>query len=85
MSARIPDTLLVSEVLKPTGFDCPGDLEGVSFNEAVSGGEGASIEASKSVTVDVSTYTGPIEITPTEGKDGMAKVVITLTNIPQEA
>lgn len=38
MSARIPDTLLVSEVLKPTGFDCPEDLEGVSFNEAVSGG-----------------------------------------------
>lgn len=85
MSARIPDTLLVSEVLKPTGFDCPEDLEGVSFNEAVSGGEGASIEASKSVTVDVSTYAGPIEVTPTEGKDGMAKVVITLTNIPQEA
>jgi hypothetical protein len=84
MSARIPDTLLVSEVLKPTGFDCPEDLEGVPFNEAVSG-EGASIEASKSVTVDVSTYTGPIEITPTEGKDGIAKVVITLTNIPQEA
>lgn len=85
MSARIPDTLLVSEVLKSTGFDCPEDLEGVPFNEAVSGGEGASIESSKSVTVDVSTYTGPIEVTPTEGKDGIAKVVITLTNIPQEA
>ena len=120
MSARIPDTLLVSEILKPTGFDCPEDLEGVSFNEAVSGGdekpeqeksvtitengdsivtpdEGKTlkqvnittavpvptIEETKEVTVDVSTYTGPIEIIPTEGKDGVAKIVLTLTNIPQ--
>lgn len=81
MSARIPDTLLVSEVLKPTGFDCPEDLEGVSFNEAVSG-EGASIEANKAATIDVSTYTEPVAITPTAGKDGMAKATVTLTNIP---
>lgn len=120
MSAQIPDTLLVSEILKPTGFDCPEDLVGVTFNEATSGGdekpeqeksvtitengessvtpdEGKTlkkvtitaavpvpvIEETKAVTVDVSTYTGPIEITPTEGKDGVAKIVLTLTNIPQ--
>lgn len=41
------------------------------------------IETSKAVTVDVSTYTEPIEVTPTTGKDGMAKVVITLENIPE--
>ena len=35
------------------------------------------------VTIDVSEYTEPIEITPTAGKDGMAKVVITLSNIPE--
>jgi hypothetical protein len=110
----------VSEILKPTGFDCPEDLKGVSFNEAVSGGdekpeqeksvtitengdstvtpdEGKtlkqvnittavpvpSIEETKEVTVDVSTYTGPIEITPSAGEDGVAKIVLTLTNIPQ--
>lgn len=37
----------------------------------------------KEVTVDVSTYTEPIEITPTAGKDGIAKVILTLSNIPE--
>lgn len=41
------------------------------------------IETSKAVTIDVSEYTEPIEITPTVGKDGMAKVIITLDNIPE--
>ena len=41
----------------------------------------ADIEDNKAVTVDVSTYTEPIEITPTAGKDGMAKVVVTLTGL----
>lgn len=80
MSARIPDTLLVSEVLKPTGFDCPENLEGVPFNEATAGG--ADIEANKATTINVSTYTEPVEITPTAGKDGMAKATVTLSNIP---
>jgi hypothetical protein len=40
------------------------------------------IEAEKEVTIDVSEYTEPIEITPTVGKDGIAKVIITLDNIP---
>lgn len=43
------------------------------------------IETSKAVTIDVSEYTEPIEITPTVGKDGMAKVIITLDNIPEAA
>lgn len=41
-----------------------------------------AIEETKEVTVDVSTYTEPIEITLTEGKDGVAKIVLTLSNIP---
>jgi hypothetical protein len=36
------------------------------------------IEAKKEVTIKVSEYTEPIEIVPTEGKDGMAKVIVTL-------
>lgn len=73
MSAQIPDTLLVSEVLKPTGFDCPEDLVDVSFNEAISGGTSAELEDNKEVTI---TENGTIEITPTAGHDyaGMKKV-----------
>lgn len=44
-----------------------------------------AIETSKAVTIDVSEYTEPIEITPTEGKDGIAKIIITLENIPEAA
>ena len=40
------------------------------------------LEANKSVTIDVSAYTEPVEIEPTSGKDGMAKTTVTLTNIP---
>lgn len=36
------------------------------------------IEAKKEVTIKVSEYTEPIEITPSSGKDGIAKVIITL-------
>jgi hypothetical protein len=36
------------------------------------------IEAKKEVTIKVSEYTEPVEIVPTEGKDGMAKVIVTL-------
>lgn len=41
----------------------------------------AELETNKAVTIDVSTYTEPIEITPSVGKDGMEKVTITLTGI----
>lgn len=124
MSAQMPDTLLMSEILKPTGFDCPENLEGVTFQEATAGDTpavlednkevsitengtieitptaghdydgmkkvtanvnvagGADIEANKAATIDVSAYAEPVEITPTAGKDGMAKATVTLTNIP---
>jgi hypothetical protein len=39
------------------------------------------IEANKKITIDVSDYTEPVEITPTAGKDGMAKVTVTLTGL----
>ena len=41
----------------------------------------SSIETSKAVTIDASTYSSPVEVTPTAGKDAMEKVVVTLTNI----
>lgn len=81
MSATIPNGMLLSDLLKATGYDCPDDLQGKSFSQATSGGE-ADLEANHASTVDVGEYTQPIEITPAEGKDGMEKVTLTLTNIP---
>ena len=48
-----------------------------------SGGGSSNLEDNKEATIDVSTYTEPVEIEPTAGKDGMAKATVTLTNIPQ--
>ena len=42
----------------------------------------AELEANKEVSIDVSNYNEPVEITPTSGKNGMAKATVTLTNIP---
>ena len=124
MSATIPETALMSDLLKPTGFNCPAKLQGKTFAESTAGDTpaalednkevsltengtieitptaghdyagmkkvtanvnvagGADIEANKAATIDVSTYTEPVEITPTAGKDGMAKVTASLVNIP---
>ena len=43
---------------------------------------GADLDDNKAATINVSTYTQPVEITPTSGKDGMKKATITLSNIP---
>lgn len=73
----------MSDVIKTTGFPVPEDLEGKTFAECVSGGGGgADLEANHASSVNVEEYTQPIEITPAEGKDGMKKVTLTLTNIP---
>lgn len=62
-----------------TGYDAIGKVE---LTVEV---ESADIEATKEASIDVSTYTEPVEITPTAGKDGMAKATVTLTNIPSGA
>ncbi len=61
--------------------DCDHDVKKI----AITAGEipsGADLEDNKSATIDVSTYTEPVEITPTAGKDGMKKATVTLSNIP---
>ena len=59
------------------------EITAISINGASQEIAGSSdIEENKEATIDVSTYTEPVEITPTEGKDGMAKATITLDNIP---
>lgn len=40
------------------------------------------LETDKQVTIDVSNYTAPVEITPTAGKDAMEKVTVALDDIP---
>ena len=43
----------------------------------------ATLDNNKAATIDVSTYTEPVVITPTSGKDGMKKATVTLSNIPE--
>ena len=37
MSAKIPETMLLSDLLKQTGYDCPERLQGKTFAEATTG------------------------------------------------
>lgn len=60
--------------------DCDYDVKKVTFNTVTIAG--ADLESNKAQTINVSTYTEPVAVTPTEGKDGMRKATITLSNIP---
>ena len=54
------------------------EITAISINGAsqeIAGGD-SDIEENKEATIDVSTYTEPVEIEPTEGKDGMAKCTV---------
>lgn len=53
-----------------------------TIDENPGSGSGADLEDNKTATINVSTYTEPVEITPTSGKDGMKKATVTLSNIP---
>ena len=60
------------------------EITAISINGAsqkIAGGS-SDIEENKEATIDVSAYTEPVEIESTEGKDGMAKCTVTLSNIP---
>lgn len=37
MSAQIPDTMLLKDLLKATGYDCPDALKAKTFKEATAG------------------------------------------------
>ena len=80
MSAIIPDTMLLSDLLKATGYDCPDTLQGKTFKQATAGA-GIDLDENKAVSINAGTYTLPVEVTPTEGKDGMVKVTVTVTGI----
>lgn len=79
MSAQIPDTMLLSDLLKSSGYDCPEDLQGRTFAEATAGGD---VQTNKASTIDVSAYTEPVVIKPDTDYESMKKTTITLSNIP---
>ena len=81
MSARIPDNMLLSDLLKATGYDCPQRLQGKTFEESTTGEGNISIEANKEVTV---SENGTVVINPSEGKDAMEKVTVTV-NVPESS
>lgn len=61
--------------------DCDFDPKSIVTTGSVPA-PSADLENNKTKTIDVSTYTEPVEITPTAGKDGMKKATVTLSNIP---
>lgn len=88
MSANIDKSKLpLKEVLKPTGFFPPENVAELTLSQAIAS-DNPTMETNKAVTIDVSKYTESVVIEPTEGKDGMKKVTVTLTGItpadPQE-
>lgn len=80
MSATIPNGMLLSDLLKATGYDCPANLAGKTFAQATAGA-GIDLEANHASTIDVSTYTQAIAITPSDTYEAMEKVTLTLTGI----
>ena len=75
MSATIPESMRLDDLLKATGYDCPVDLQGKTFDQATEGGGSADLEDNKTVSI---TENGVVEITPSAGKDGMKKVTATV-------
>ena len=73
MSATIPESMRLDDLLKATGYDCPAVLQGETFDQATE--SSADLEDNKEVTI---TENGEIEITPATGKDGMKKVTATI-------
>lgn len=82
--------LMVNPVITDFQQDVNGDIKmlklGVKKEDAyaniIGQAESAKLDNNKTATINVSTYTEPVEVTPTAGKDGMKKATITLTNIP---
>lgn len=88
--------LMVNPVITDFQQDVNGDIKMLKlgtnkedayaniYEQGESAGEGkVKLENNHATTIDVSTYTEPIVIEPASGKDGMKKVTITLTNIPE--
>ena len=60
--------------------DCNYDVKDVTYSAVAL--TDVDLEDNKAATINVTTYSAPVEVTPTSGKDGMKKATITLSNIP---
>lgn len=81
MSAQIPENMLLSDLLKVTGYDCPEEAVGKTVAEIISGGD-VKVSTNTDAEIDVSAYTEPAVIEPAEGYDATKKVTVELKNIP---
>jgi hypothetical protein len=62
--------------------DCDHDIKDVTI-KAGEVPSGADLEDNKAATIDVSAYTEPVEVSPSDGYDGMKKATVTLSNVPE--
>ena len=86
MSANIPNNMLLSDLLKATGYDCPQGMQGKTFEQATSGGGGgggsgsgsANLTAKKLNAKEIRTSVESGQaITPPEGHDGFSEITFT--------
>lgn len=81
MSAQIPETMLLSDLLKATGYDCPEEAAGKTVAEILAGGD-VKISTNTDAAINVSEYTEAVVVEPAEGYDATKKVTVELNNIP---
>lgn len=81
MSAIISDKVMMKEVLKATGFDCPQGMENKTFTQATSGGGssggGATITKKLNAKEIRTSVEGGQAVTPPEGYDGFSEITFT--------
>ena len=81
MSATISDKVMMKEVLKATGFDCPQGMENKTFKQATSGGGssggGTTITKNLSAKEIRTSVESEQAITPPEGYDGFSEITFT--------
>ena len=81
MSATISDKVMMKEVLKATGFDCPQGMENKTFKQATSGGGSGGGGATITKKLNAKEIRTSVEsaqaITPPEGYDGFSEITFT--------
>lgn len=78
MSATISGKVMMKEVLKATGFDCPQGMKNKTFEQATSGGGssggGATITKKLNAKEIRTSFESEQAITPPEGYDGFSEI-----------
>lgn len=84
MSAVISNKVMMKEILKATGFDCPQGMENKTFEQATSGGGGGGSSGGGATTtkkLNAKEIRTSVEseqaITPPEGYEGFSEITFT--------